>query len=251
MRLKSSVVAVACGIVVGVSGLISSEVGTVDLERTITGTGITAVDVQGGAAHVVLHPTTSDDVHVHLQGRATGPQDYQLVVEQTNGQLQIRVERKFRLTLMNEHEVTLDVALPQRQYQELLVATTDGHVQARDLESATASFRSEEGSLQLTRVAGTVKTATESGEQQVRLDRVTHDLELTSATGSVQLDVPRTASFQLHWLTRSGEEQVHQPIDWQPHQPFSDVQRGLIGAESGPQVAVTTKSGDLVVRPLE
>ena len=136
---------------------------------------------------------------------------------------------------------------------DLLAANVDGSVR---LESGNLTARSVKGSLNvktkdkditLDDVAGPVRVDNSRGNVQfVASTAPKTDIEIRTQSASIELDLPRNASFQIEGNTKSGEIESDfnpQTLTITKDKPTKRI-TGSVG-KGGPQVRIETTYGDL------
>src|SRR5690606_40201594 len=127
----------------------------------------------------------------------------------------------------------------------LHASTGSGDIEAALAGQGDVQTSAGSGSIRLTGVVGTVQASTGSGDVQVT-GTPTGAWKLSSASGSVAVDVPDAAGFMLDARTSSGSLNLDVPLTTQGRMERRRVQGSVRGG--GPALELSTASGSISVR---
>jgi DUF4097 and DUF4098 domain-containing protein YvlB len=207
-------------------------------DRTLNVSGTISLDVSTGSGNIAIRGGPNDKVEVHGRIRANskwlgstrGAEDAVRALQasppiEQSGQV-IRIGRVGNRELERNVSISYEIVVPMQttitphtgsgsQMVEgvngrLAVDTGSGSLTLRDvkgnLDAATGS-----GSISATRFEGALRAHTGSGRIQVQGEQ-SGRWELETGSGSIDLDLPSTASFDLNAHTGSGGIDVGYPM---------------------------------------
>jgi len=129
--------------------------------------------------------------------------------------------------------------------QGVSAQTGDGDITLMVIGSSTAIVDKGSGRIEIGGAKGSLLGSTDSGELHIRA--VPHgDWQLTSASGSIRIELPPVARFDLDASTKSGEFQIDREDCVKPMRDAHQFQQTLGGG--GEAIRIQTESGKIVIR---
>jgi lia operon protein LiaG len=123
--------------------------------------------------------------------------------------------------------------------------SSSGDVAIRDTKAARFTVETSSGKAELTGVAGDVQARTMSGDIQLGLKELGKNVDLHTSSGSAQVSLPSSASFDLRFKTNSGDLKNDFPMEYQTD--TKNDKQGHVGS-GGATVNFDSSSGDLSLR---
>ncbi|MGP4077367.1 DUF4097 family beta strand repeat-containing protein [Halobacillus sp. K22] len=182
-------------------------------EETFTASGIQDIHVNLSSVDVQFLEGESDQIQLSLSGYARKWNQYSYQVEETNGELNIKLEKNNGLGLsfgfirgddlkllvkIPEHQLNLvkintsssEVTLSDIQASQLIAATSSGDIEVSSLEvDEQLNFHSSSGSVMMTNIKGAdaeVELKTSSGDIEGK-GLLFHEMEAESSSGNVDV----------------------------------------------------------------
>lgn len=132
-----------------------------------------------------------------------------------------------------------------RLLQGVSAETEDGDIALMVVGPSTAIVKKGNGRIDVGGARSSIVASTEAGDLHVKA--IPHDdWQLTSATGSVRLEIPPAPGFELDASTKTGKFQIDSDDIAMPGSNVHQLQREVHGG--GKRVRVHTDSGTIIIR---
>ncbi|ASS74001.1 hypothetical protein CIG75_02735 [Tumebacillus algifaecis] len=185
-----------------------------------------AVNVQYAAGDVKFESLQAKQLRVDTSAGDIAIKDYQ--------GSELEVSTKFGA-------VKLDTITVDRTKVEIAA----GSVKVNGLTGETFEAESSSGNLTLADVAAQVKARVSSGNAEVQMKELRHNLDISVTAGNVNLKVPKSASFAYDLSAKAGNLK-NNLSDSTTTSGEKRNQSGTIGS-GGPEVRVSTMAGNITV----
>lgn len=201
---------------------------TYDETQTFEGANVKRVSIDARSVDVHLTKSADDQVSVHFYGK--GREDfYELVAEQNGDLMNVAIEHPDGVTFgwFGTTSLDLDIALPEKVYEELVFNGSSGDVEfgslkadkmVVDLSSGDLSFDGWQGKM--------LKIDSSSGGMKINDLQASDRIEVQASSGDIRVDGVKANRFQAG--ANSGRLE-------------------LSGVESD-EVVAETSSGDITIR---
>ncbi|MBL0385805.1 DUF4097 family beta strand repeat protein [Tumebacillus sp. ITR2] len=145
--------------------------------------GIQIIDIEGYAANVNVTPGPDSQATAHFHGY--GRSDVYSLKMQTNGDtLHILIDHPDQQWNFGSNSLTLDVVIPQRDFDRLTVNTASGDIHLQDLKAKALLSSTGSGNQDVSNVqSDTLALDTASGDLNVENTSAT--LDLKTASGNI------------------------------------------------------------------
>ncbi|MGZ4112597.1 MAG: DUF4097 family beta strand repeat-containing protein, partial [Tumebacillaceae bacterium] len=254
-----------------------------DESKTVPGANLSAITVRTSDVDVNVVPSDSNEVQVHFHGQGER-NHYALSLNQRDGALEVTVNDPSRTFFhgfninFGMQQLTLDVAIPKRDYEHFMVDTSSGDINMSPLEAKTLQLNASSGDILVSQFKGTnLEIKTSSGDQKIsdiqsdlvanassgdieahnvkgehvnahtssgylRLDTIEGDTSLTTTSGDMRLNGMKGS--HLSATTSSGDQELLQVsgAEVDAHSSSGDVTLGLLDFLKN--VTVNTSSGN-------
>lgn len=233
------------------------------------GTEITTLNIDWITGDVTVRVTDNEVVTVEESIGRSGGIAHPMTVASDNGTLQIRYAEREFLGLTDLPEKELTVCLPRTVAEHLtevrfnsvsadfetdaltvgssfLFDSTSGDLKTGRItaDGADAELNTVSGEIQLDGSFRQVTGGSTSGEYELTLRRCPEKIDLSTVSGKVELELPRSAAFTLRYSTVSGELESDFTMK-------RDGKRYICGDGGGCEITVSTTSGDLKAEPID
>ncbi|WP_134684811.1 DUF4097 family beta strand repeat-containing protein [Brevibacillus migulae] len=275
--LKKVAILAFLSFLVGVGGLIylfvryqsfPTEHKVIQEHKTIEAKDITRVEIDTVTADVRVTKSSTEQIEVSLNGEVMH-NDIGLTVEPVGpGQLRILVSESEQFPFsFGRRQLDLEIALPDKAYQELRLQTNTGdfesllplQVDQMELTTDTGDLRlkgytgnqlqasSETGDMDLAQVKGAISLRTATGDiNDLELLELAQDVTIETSTGDVTVKlrtVPKAAQVELE--SDTGEVRTELPDLTFEKNEEKEI-RAAIGT-GGPIIKVQSATGDLLI----
>lgn len=259
----------------------------VDIRKEIPAAGIARLKVEFGSMDVALVKGKADVIEAAATGKANGKAlkkiRVELVKEGDTAILKSDADTGFTMGL-NIVNVNLEISLPERQYDSIIVDSGSGdisfeglkasvleldngsgNVEISEVEADGAKIKTSSGNLsieesrmnelettvgsgniRLTDVEGAIRAKTSSGNIRVELDALMHPLEARSGSGNVTIQTKKAPeSAAVSYSTGSGTFR----IDWGGGEKKGDADTDTIVFGNGEiPVRLSAGSGNISLK---
>ncbi len=162
----------------------------IDEEKTIELGQIKSIDVRTSSANIRVLSNTTDQIKINVDGEMNKKlkEQYQLIVEEVNGQLVIEYlanENTVGIKFGSENDITISILLPEKDYQRFNMVTSSGNIEVENL------------------VADNIEITTTSGSQSLIDSEIKGDAMIQSTSGDIVWESSILTAFQVN--TTSGK----------------------------------------------
>lgn len=276
--LKKIAILAFLSFLVGVGGLIflfvrqqsfPTQMQSVQESKSIDGSHVNRVEISAVTADVRVIKSNTEQINVKLHGETLHNQINLRVEKVGTDSVEIVVTETERFPFVFGHRrLDLEVALPDKQYQQLTLRTNTGDI-ASDLtlQATQCEVRSdtgdillngytgdqleassETGDVDLNRIKGGVNIRTSTGSvDQLELLELAKDVDIETSTGDVTvklLSLPTGASLEME--SDTGEVRAQLPNLTYDKQEEKHI-KATIG-NGGVNLKVQSATGDLLIR---
>lgn len=165
----------------------TNEFKEVSEQKTITGSQVTAIDINSDNSRIEIWPTTEQDVNIQLSGKTAANVKPLFTANVEDSTLFIRLDEdqnKWFNFNFHDYKLTLKVYLPEKQYNAFKIANNNGYILAQKLTATTIQATTNNGRIELSEsTAQEVKVKTDNGK--VTLTHVTGVLNGKANNGSI------------------------------------------------------------------
>jgi lia operon protein LiaG len=166
---------------------------TVNLEESnqIDGKNIREIDVKTTSTNINIVPTKGENIEVSFGGEVSKRlQDkYELLVDEKGERAEIEVRNKdiFFYIGIPVIRLTLDIAVPEKTYDKLVVSASSGDIALEQLEATNLIFHTSSGDMKVSNIMGeNIKSEASSGTITME-DSEAHHLQFQASSGDVKL----------------------------------------------------------------
>lgn len=137
------------------------------------------------------------------------------------------------------------VTLRNLEAEEASIETSSGKIMVEDLRTRTARLENSSGGIELRRGEGALTLKTSSGAIEADLSRFDYPAAVEATSGSIRLNLPRDAAFDLKAHTTSGKITCGFPLTITPGSDMGshDMEGSVQGG--GPRLDVSASSGSI------
>ncbi|MFC0525575.1 DUF4097 family beta strand repeat-containing protein [Pontibacillus salicampi] len=222
------------------------------------------VSIEASSSDVTILPSTNDKVEIRFFGKGDKKtiQSRHLETSLSNGSLDVRIEDKRNFSIgISILEHTLEVHLPEQQYEsltshissgditlqditaeDLKLDTSSGEIQLNTVKSDKMNIQTSSGSIQALEVSGDMKLHTSSGNIDVEVEAIEQDMDLSTSSGDVTITSTATPeNMDLSYDSSSGEADINFPLQYNS---LKDSSMQAIIGDGSHEVVVDTSSGD-------
>jgi hypothetical protein len=233
-----------------------------DETKTLSASDVQTIHVSVDGAYVHVHPTDGAVATVHAYGSVQTPSLKNVTFQAAlkNGAMNVVLEQKNAVNRGKEN-LTLDIAVPKKQYSSIQVLSGSGKVDVGNLTCSTTDIETSgspvsatnmttnltvndgSGTILVDNVAGKLDLQTGQGNVTVHESSFKQDVSVTVDAGNVLIDVktpPQNVRFQL-------TTQVGKLVSNLPGQKFIRSEPGnVVGyvGKGGPMVEASSNDGN-------
>lgn len=226
---------------------IDRETRTYDEHKTFAGDEVSALEVDAASTDLHLGVSTDDSVHLDFVGNVThggfGGGEYELFTSLQGEVLKVELKREsvFQIGLYDEHDLRLDIRLPEKLYRQLAVTTSSGDIQTAGLNAESMLIRTSSGDLEAKEMgAKQIKFTTASGDQ--RLQTLSGEMALESSSGEIVLRTWTGSKAEVR--TSSGDQRLQDMTGGvHAHSSSGDVRLAMSALQE--ELDLLTSSGDV------
>ena len=231
------------------------------------GTDITALDIDWISGEAEILVTNDTDILVREQPERGISASYAMVVTEQDGVLKVRYAADEFLTLPNLPPKKLVVHLPRTVAENLtevrlnsvsadfdvaaltvkntlIFDSVSGDLETDFITADSAEVNAVSGKIDLDGSFRQVIGGSTSGEVDLALRKCPDKIELTTVSGDVDLELPRSAGFTLRYSTASGDLESDFPLT-------TERNGGHICGDGSGSITIDTTSGDLKIENLD
>ncbi len=158
------------------------------------------MDIDHGSLNV--YPSSNDETYIELVGESD---KVELTADVTHNTLNIRLKSKklgFFSFIFMIKELKVNVALPKKLYQSIVMKTDNGRIRAEKLLGKDIKVYSDNGAINLKELAATMlETETDNG--RIEIDKVQVE-KLTATTDNGRIELRNIEATEVHSETDNG-----------------------------------------------
>ncbi|MFS1514459.1 DUF4097 family beta strand repeat-containing protein [Chengkuizengella sp. SCS-71B] len=226
--------------IIGVANLFwffqgESELNLVDfeVEESLSVANIDHVQVISPVGTVQIVQSEGNQIEVQMKGKTTKKTEnnYELDVEESNGQAYIEVKKSKGKLFDLYTEYDLIVKVPKTEFAEFQVHTESASVEMNNVSSNKYVLKTVTGDMNISVLQGAFDVRTDTGEILLELEQITDDIVGRSVTGDIMIKSQQPPeALQIDFDTDTGKE-------------FIDLPSYLTG--KGPIIKLSSNTGDL------
>ncbi|GAA0321748.1 DUF4097 domain-containing protein [Bacillus carboniphilus] len=169
----------------------SFETSELNKEQVIDAEKIKKIEVESSSTDVLIKPTNSDEILVKLSGEVSNKlkSSFVLEVDEDNDSVRIKVERKersFFQSFISISKVKLEVYVPQNQYEEIVMETSSGDVQYKEVEVKQLNIQTSSGDIDVEEMSEVEALSLQASSGDISLSGIaTQKLEVTTSSGDI------------------------------------------------------------------
>lgn len=171
------------------------------------------VEVTSDNASIAIFPTSSSDASVEYSSKQNRKN---LSVKVKGNTLFVELKQKwwnnFRFEFSTSNNNKLNIFLPEKAYEDIMVSTSNGSVEGKEIKANQLIFESDNGSVELEDIIGKDVYA-ETNNGKVSLKNVEGKIEADSDNGSITLD---TKSLDQHISLSTDNGSIEVNSDQEP-----------------------------------
>ena len=243
MKVLSTVVVVVL-VVIGIgyltlkstTNVFSSDLTTIDDQRSLSSKGIESIDVSTSSSDVTISEGTGEEIKIELTGEVSNPKQVgELYVEAKGDQLFIEFpKRDFKPTFsfgFVQNRTKLKVLVPEKVYQNLTAYSSSGDIKVSQLSLNTLNVSSSSGDQSIEDMDMTGKATFHSSSGRIQTHTISAE-ELTMKTSSGDIENQKVSAERSESNSSSGD------VEWLDHEPDTSI-------------TVRTSSGDTEISLLD
>ncbi len=230
----------------------NSEKGNIDFSKEWNGDKIISIDVDLATASLKLIPTDKEVVVLNIYGRApfNDVEDF-IEYDVRNGKLVVKRTNKLRLTLFQRYNINVDIYIPKKDYEDIVLHTstgavgvsgelicenfegsfTTGRIGIDELVAEKITIKSSTGSQTLGKLSGNdiiLKSSTgrinagelngknikvSSSTGNIDIENIIGDLTASLTTGRIDVEYREYESEDIKISTTTGNIRLKLPVD--------------------------------------
>lgn len=163
-------------------------------DQKVIGADFTNIDIDTKNATVHIVPTQASEATVSYSSRFNGMRKITLDAKVKGQTLNIELKDRGRLFIpfnLPFSKLTLTVSLPEQLYNELTIHNRNGKVNAKQIDAAFISVRSNNGTIHLEHVEGQVEARTNNGKIELVTDHLDRDISMRANNGKLSIRTNR------------------------------------------------------------
>lgn len=157
-------------------------------QRTLDGVGLTTITVAIDVAAVNVHASSDNQVHVHAYGVVHGFPTSDLTFSATRQGNAVSVDlhrSNHDLSIGNNTRLTLDIAVPQSDYQSFTVNSKVGKIDVQQLTAKQLNIGANTGAITVQNETGAVSVHSNTGA--IKLSDIQGDIQVKANMGAVSV----------------------------------------------------------------
>ncbi|MCU9613429.1 DUF4097 domain-containing protein [Caldibacillus lycopersici] len=208
-KKKLSIIA-AIIILIGIIGslLTFRSITAVDIneKKVVTNQQVAKIEINTNNTRVNIQPTTENNITLTLDGKAPSNHKQTFTAEVEASTLLITIKDKhinwFSFNIFDVFKpLTLNVYLPEKQYESLQVASNNGYVSAKQLNALDFHLETDNGRIDLTEIQAQQITAVSDNGRIDMKDSVANTIHVATKNGKLTLD---DVAGELEGITNNG-----------------------------------------------
>lgn len=210
---------------------------TVDLNeyREVQGSNIKRLKVITSSTDVLLCPSDQENITVELKGQVSKRIEdiYKIDVKQSNDRLDVGVMKRKSFILFGfiMDRSKLQIQVPQKWYETLIVHTSSGDIESDDLKADTLDIRTSSGDVRVKRAEAKGDLSFETSSGKIHTSHLKSGTEIGMRTSSGGIDVDEMVSESIKLKASSGDMDIRNV--------------------SAKEITLVTSSGEIDVRDID
>lgn len=178
----------------------------VDEQKVIDATGIQSVSIESKAGNIHVHASDQPVIVTHLQGEVPSSTNFSLSVHIENAKLVVKIPNG---STGFSNNVSLDVTLPKRVFNELSVESVSGKIKIdEEVMTENLDIESVSGKIETQATFTHTRIHTKSGKMKLLFNakRIIY-AEVSSTSGSVRAKLKNASCAKIVFQSASGKLQ--------------------------------------------
>ncbi|MFC0190087.1 DUF4097 domain-containing protein [Fictibacillus aquaticus] len=164
-------------------------------KKMVKSGGVENIEVDVSSTDVTVVPGQSGQIEVTLKGRLSKTikekSNYKLSVEEKGDTLKVKVTQKnmYFYVGMGRVDLNLEVKVPEKMYKSLVIETSSGDIELRDLKADKVEAEASSGDIKMKNVSADSVSRSETSSGDITLkDSVSKKFELLASSGDMILN---------------------------------------------------------------
>ncbi|MCP8969546.1 DUF4097 family beta strand repeat-containing protein [Ectobacillus ponti] len=239
---------------------------SIDKQKHMDGRDIQRIQVAAEGTDVTIVPSKDGQIAVHFYGTGNeaGVKSVHFGVEQKGNELVVAVKTD-DFTFLKNLQTNLEIALPKKQYERLLLRTSSGDIEVSGAQAKNLDIQTSSGDMRITDTAaektslqassgdissvglqGQLHANTSSGDVKLQAADIVQQVGIETSSGDVTIELEKEpASLALEFESSSGDGRTDMKLEGEEKGKHS--LRGKTGTGEY-KLQVETSSGDFQLR---